>query len=317
MILVGAYKLDIDIYQELEPYLHMFTDYRVRDDKLQSCSPFRQDNHPSFAVNLLNGSWIDSGAVGEYHKGHFITLLSYLRNETAENTTEYLLDLYSVERKEADTLQLDVEWLKPATTLNLFLGQEELRKYAFRHSYLGNRGITEEIQRLFRVGYCRETEAVVMPHTDKLGNIVNIKFRSVKNKKFWYAHGQPVKYHLYGLYQCIIANAQKVWIVESETDCMRLWSEGYHAVALGTAHISNKQIKLLLNSPVDSLVIATDNDSAGRECCEHLKHIFAGTFDISVLKFPGGVKDICDMTSQQIKNAEFNSLIDLDLGCCS
>lgn len=303
IITVGTHKVDVDILLELDDYLDQFPNYRIRDDKLQSCSPFREDSHPSFAVNLENGSWIDSGAVGEYHKGHFTVLLAYLREESVEDTVEYLLDYYSVDRQEVSALKLDMGWLTDKPTLN-FIAEQEVQQYAFRHPYLSRRGITEEVQRQFRVGYCKKSKAVVMPHTDKHGNIVNLKFRSVSSKKFWYSGGQPVKNHLYGLFQCLQSNATTVWIVESETDCMRLWSEGIPAIALGTAHMSKRQKQLLISSPIKEIIVATDNDPAGRACAEQIISEITGILSVILLGFPEGVKDICDMDSEQILGAE-------------
>ena len=72
-------ELNIDVFGELEPYLEQFKDYRIRGDKLQSCSPFRYEKHPSFAVNLENGLWIDSGSPTEdNYKGNLVSLLAVL-----------------------------------------------------------------------------------------------------------------------------------------------------------------------------------------------------------------------------------------------
>ena len=55
--------LDVDYYEELEPYLDRFNRVKLTGEKLISCSPFRPDTSPSFAVNLFNGTWIDSGSI--------------------------------------------------------------------------------------------------------------------------------------------------------------------------------------------------------------------------------------------------------------
>ena len=305
---INGENLDVNIYVELEPYLDMFPDYVVKEDKLQSRSPFREDRHPSFAVNLENGTWIDSGAVGEYQKGRFSVLLAYLREELVEDVDSYLIDVYSVAKRAVSTLKLDMKWMEDAPDVKVFT-TSELHKYAFRHQYLGNRGITEEVQRLFRIGYDPDSKAVVIPHTDRKGNIVNLKFRSVLRKQFWYSNGQPIKNHLYGLYQCERVKAKEVYIVEAEIDCMRLWSEGKHAVALGTAHMSKRQKELLLNSHAETLIIATDNDRAGRECAKQLINEFGGMRNVYLLEFPEDVKDICDMNSEQINKSKKSCII--------
>lgn len=304
MTFVKNQNLNVDFYAELEPYLDQFSHYVLRGNKLQSCSPFREERHPSFAVNLENGTWIDSGAVGDYHKGHFIQLLAFLREEPEEETADYLLMVYSPLMKEETDLHLNMSKfgsLSKQEHLKIF-SEEELKQFAFRHPYLGSRGISEEIQRRFRVGYDPHKKAVAMCWCNVNGEVVNIKFRSVNTKHFWYSNGQRIKNYLYGYHHFINNSAAIVTITESEIDCMRLWTLGIPAVALGTAHISQQQTDLLFKLDVEELVIATDNDAAGRECARTLEEIFAGTYRVTYFDFDNTVaKDISDLSSDEIK----------------
>lgn len=300
-VTIRAEKLNVNITEELEPYLNQFDSAVVKEDKLLSCSPFREDRKPSFAVNLEDGLWIDSGGVGEYHKGNFVKLLAFLRNESTEDTEDYLLELYSERNIETNSLKLEIK-LNSSQATPPIISNEQLQQYAYRSPYLSGRGISEHIQRKFRVGYCKETHAVVMPHTDKQGNVINMKFRSVRQKKFWYGNGQPVKNHLYGLYQCLQEqHIESVVIVESEIDCMILWSHGIPAVAFGTAHMSVRQARLLLSSGIPEFIIATDNDAAGKACKEHVIKTFKGRRKIKQLIFPSdAIKDIGEMSEEQL-----------------
>lgn len=303
MLIIYGQRIAVDFQLELEPYLDQFESYSLRDNKLQSCSPFRPDRHPSFAVNLDNGTWIDSGATDEYHKGHFITLLAFLRQEPTEDTCEYLLEVYSPLKKEVADLQLDLSGfsVNPAPESNKVFTPEELKQYAYRSPYLKNRNITEEVQRLFRVGYFPKRKAVAMCWCNTAGEVVNIKFRKTESKHFWYAGGQRIKRHLYG-YNVFLQNpADTLCITESEIDCMRLWSEGYQAVALGTAHASELQIKLLLKANVQNIIIATDNDAAGEKCAQQLKEHLTPYFCVKRFNFVRSVaKDVSDLTSAEI-----------------
>lgn len=302
MITVNNSILAVDYYVELEPYLDRFNQCRFRDNKLQSCSPFREDRKPSFAVNLENGTWIDSGAVGEYHKGHFITLLSFLREESAEDTCDYLINIYSPLKLDVSELKLDMSFLNEEveTELKIFTS-EELKQYAYRHSYLESRGIPDRIQKLFRVGYDPFSGAAAMCWTNSDGQVVNIKFRSVSSKKFWYADGQRIKDHLYGYSVFKQVSADVLAITESEIDCMRLWAEGIPAVSLGSAYLSVNQAKYIFNCSIEELVIATDNDSAGERCAKQIEETFVGTFNVTRFNFEEtDAKDISDLESTQI-----------------
>jgi len=76
-------RINVDIEEELR--LFPWNRARWTESKLIASSPFRDDNAPSFFVNLdgeYAGTWADSGAYGtEYESGNFVRLLAYLRNE--------------------------------------------------------------------------------------------------------------------------------------------------------------------------------------------------------------------------------------------
>lgn len=302
MITVNHQPLSVDIPAELEVYLDKFPQHLIRDDKLQSCSPFRQESHPSFAVNLENGTWIDSGATGEYRKGNFISLLAFLREEPLEDTCEYLISIYSPLKQDADDLHLDMSFLQPAEQESLKVySTDELKQYAYRSDYLQKRGISEEVQRLFRVGYDPQHKAVAMCWCDADGQVVNIKFRSVTDKRFWYAGGQRIKEHLYGLHACTQQTVDVLTVTESEIDCMRLWSVGIPAVAFGTANVSQTQGAKLLNCGVQEIVIATDNDNAGRHCGKQLEQLLVGAVKVTYFNFvDNNAKDVSDLKNTDI-----------------
>lgn len=292
--------------------MDQFDQSKVTADKLISCSPFREERHPSFAVNLENGTWIDSGSISSNSKGNLIQLLALLREETTEETADHLLDSYSLLRRDTDGLMLDMSFLDKKKNDRVFT-TKELQKYAFRHVYLEGRGISEKTQRLFRIGYDKHNAAVVMPWADVYGNIVNIKFRSIRHKQFWYAaEGQPVSNHLYGLYQYNQQDKRTLWIVESEIDCMKLWTLDIPAVALGTAHLSRRQKKLLLNCSAETLVISTDNDKAGRDCCRQLSEELAGYKVLKHFVFSVDIfstKDIADLSEYAILNSDTRTYV--------
>ena len=106
---VNGYMIEVDYPAELEPYMDRLDKVRVRGEKVQACSPFRNESHPSWAVNLDNGSWVDSGADKESdRKGSFITLLAHFRGESYEDAANYLLDKYTHLLDDTEGLQLNL-----------------------------------------------------------------------------------------------------------------------------------------------------------------------------------------------------------------
>ncbi|WP_333558500.1 hypothetical protein [Bacillus glycinifermentans] len=94
--------VDVDIRYELEQF--EWTRPTWTDERLLAASPFRYDRTPSFYVYLEDtatakaGYWGDSGYYdAEYARGGFVKLLAFLREETEEETVEYLIDSYAPE----------------------------------------------------------------------------------------------------------------------------------------------------------------------------------------------------------------------------
>lgn len=298
MLKLNGVIIEVDYAEELEEYISQFNRVRIRGNKLQACSPFRNEHNPSFAVNLENGTWIDSGSDDEANrKGNFVTLLAFLRNESYNETIEHLFGKYTTILDDVDGLELK---------LKLDVGAEEsfnaddiLKKTLVGSDYLAGRGIPQETQELFDIGTLGN--AVVMPWRDKDGNIVNFKFRDTKTKKFWYSDGgELIRYHVYGLWLVKKINAKTVWAVESEIDCMYLWALGIPAVAFGHGAMTDRQKTLILNSGIETLIIATDNDTVGERFAGVLIDEFVGWFDVKRLPIPQGKKDVNDMTAEEI-----------------
>lgn len=300
---IKGYELDIDFAEELDPYMDEFSRAQVRGEKLQSCSPFRHESTPSFAVNLDNGTWIDSGASDEdWYKGNFVKLLSYLMGTTYEEAEDYLIAKYRLILDDTEALTLDIQLEDDKDYRELTV--DDLEPYAYRSTYLGNRGISERVQRAFQIGYDRSSNAVTFAWHDKKGSIINIKFRKTETKVFWYLKdGQPIKQHIYGLHMVYKTGAKRVFIVESETDALYLWSHKIPAVALGSASLSKKQEELLLSSPIEEIVLAFDRDSAGSRARDHVTSRLLGKKQISIMPIPVGCKDINDIKSENLIKA--------------
>lgn len=302
-VIIRETEVDVDVQEELEPYLDNFSRYRVRGHKLQSCSPFRDESTPSFAVNLENGTWIDSGASEDnWMKGNFTKLLAFLIGVTYEEAEQYLWEKYRTIYADVDNWVLEVNL--PEEKEYRIVEKEEIQPYMFRNPYLTNRGITEKVQRAFKIGYDREHKAVVIVWTDKQGNPINLKFRSIKDKRFWYLEdGQPIKQHIYGMHFIFKMNLKTVFVVESETDALYLWSHGIPAIALGSASMSEAQEKLILNSPITDLVLAFDKDHAGNRCRANVKKRLMGKVELWEMPIPEGCKDINDIRADKVVEA--------------
>ena len=94
-----------------------------------------------------------------------------------------------------------------------------------------------------------------------------------------------------------------MWVVESEIDALYLWSLGIPAIAFGGASINDTQRGLILNSGIESLIIATDNDVVGHRFAEVLVGDFMGILECYRIPFPKGKKDVNEMTKAEVFQA--------------
>lgn len=302
-VIIKETEVDVDIAEELEPYLDEFNRYQTRGHKMQSCSPFRNEKTPSFAVNLENGTWIDSGADDEHWmKGNFTKLLAYLMRVTYAEAEEYLWEKYRTIYADVENWVLEVNL--PEEKAYRTVTGEEIEPFLYRSPYLANRGITEKVQKAFKIGYDPKAKAVVFVWHDRKGQPINLKFRKIKDKIFWYLpDGQPIKQHIYGLHFFYRMDLKTAYVVESETDALYLWSNGIPAIALGSANLSKAQERLLLSSPIETLVLAFDKDNAGNRCRADVKKRLMGRMDLWEMPIPDGCKDINDIKADKLVEA--------------
>lgn len=286
IIVINGQSVGVDIYSEISTF--NWTRPRWSADKLIAASPFRYDNTPSFFVNLdgeYAGTWGDSGAYdADYESGNFVKLLAFLRDETYEETAEYLIDLYGVNKAHnGESLKLPTLSL-PKQKNPTVLAESTLKAYEYKHPYLHNRGITEKVRKFMGVGYAPSKNAITIPWRYANGKLANVKYRKVQGKAFWYRKGgEPVRKLIYGLDKVYRHGLTEVYICEAEIDVMSVYVAGKPAIAVGGASISDKQIELIRKSPIECAIIATDNDKAGVKLKRELADALSSSLEVREL----------------------------------
>lgn len=287
-----------DIRAELEQYTWRRPTWT--DEKLVACSPFRDDHTPSFYVYLCDtptapaGSWGDSGTGA---RGNFIRLCALLRRVSEEEAREYLTYQYGTET-------LTIENTAPLTLNIGTIGRPKpkpldmsiLDRYKYRHPYLGRRGISEQVQRMMRVGYCREKQAVTIPWFDPKGELAALMYRKVVGKAFWYERGGlPLRGLIYGIDVVYRKKLRSAVLCEAPIDAMYIMTAGFPAIALGGANFSAEKSDVLKRSPIEELTIMADNDEAGQEWKRQAISKLRGYMAVKVADFPSKYKDANDI----------------------
>jgi len=268
---INGHDVDIDVRGELEKYDWIRPKWS--HDKLIAASPFRYDRSPSFFVRLESygdypvGTWADSGAYDdEYKSGNFVKLLSFLRNETYEETTDYLLSEY-VELSERYTERLNLPYLT-------FTARKRVLKRGIidvsQSPYLTKRGISEDVQLEAQVGKSRYNGFVAIPWYDANGELANVKYRATRGKAFFYEKGgRPIRELVYGA-DLYTRHTDELIVCEAEIDALSWRTAGMAAVAVGGVAFTHWHADILRRLPFSRLIVAGDNDKAGAKFNEQV-----------------------------------------------
>lgn len=257
--------MNIDVRAELEQYDWGYG-AKWTYDKLVAPSPFRYDKTPSFFVRLEPwgeypaGIWADSGAYdNEYASGDFPTLLSFLRNETREETEEYLHEMYAPAYR--DTIELIK---RPLRRITQYSAVPEDKVFPSVSKYLTSRKISESVQVAAGTGRGEHLGFCALPWRSADGKLLNIKYRATRGKTFFYERGAtPIRNLIYGA-ETVMPSSDPLVICEAEIDALSWRTAGMQAVAIGGVSFSYAQADILKRLPVDSFALAGDNDKAGQ-----------------------------------------------------
>lgn len=310
--------------------LSPFTKRRDSKNDIQICCPYHNEHRPSagiskFDIRRDDGKLIPAGTFHCFACGETHTLPELISHcfEKYDDTLgkfgwQWLLKNFATLKVEDRKIKRHefkrgqkIEEEKP-----VYVSEEELDKYRYYHPYWTERGITDEkIIEMFDLGFSIADDCITFPIRDINGNCLFVAKRSVKTKFFHYPDG--VTKPLYGLYEyhklcttrvvggrCngkteFLRRLNAVVVCESMIDCLRLWQNGKFAVALNGLG-NDIQMQQLRDLPCRKLIIATDNDKAGRSARERIKNEVKNKI-ITYYEIPNGKKDIGECTDDEIR----------------
>lgn len=167
-------------------------------------------------------------------------------------------------------------------------------------TYFNGRRITTESMSKFRLGYSEKQDMVTVPVESPDGMTVGFVGRSIEGKEFKNTPGLPKAKVLFNLHR--VKTSDRVYVVESSFDAIRLDQVGFPAVATLGANVSRTQTDLL-QKYFNNIIIIADNDDAGGNMREKIIERLGSR--VSVINLDAKYKDIGDMDDETIKNIEF------------
>ena len=267
-----------------------------------------EDQNPSWYINDESGLHICFSCG---FKGNLASLVSEVRGIDLAQAQALLvdsrtdLDASAIRRRLTDA----TVWRKPFVKEH-YLPESSLARFGDPPSWaLAERRIQADTAQQYQVMWEDTTGSWILPirhpHVHRLlGWQIKgqVKRSFVRNRPT----GVQKSGCLFGLH--LLSEDQKVWVVESPLDAVRLYGLGYPAVATFGSRVSKTQMRLL--SAFDRLVLAFDNDDAGAVATDQFLHAARPMgLDILVATFPRDCKDPGDCTDEQLRSLTLKSMV--------
>ncbi len=182
------------------------------------------------------------------------------------------------------------------------------------HPYFLERGFSQEILNKYEAGYCTDARLpvcgrMVLPVRDEDGALVGFTGRLVEedeNRPKW-KHEGKIHNYLYNLNFARehIKKHQAVILVEGPLKVLKLEEAGIHnAVCIwGVNSLSERQLRLLLESEAFTVVIALDKDEAGARGTNRIEKQLSQYFYMHNFVLPRGYFDLDEMHAAEVKDA--------------
>ena len=279
-------------------------DINELDNDIMVTCPFHKggmEHKPSLGINKDSGVY-HCFTCGE--KGTIVDLVAYTLDISPKQAIRKLAGeyIYSGGRR---SLDIDLSSQKIVHT-NPNYKTEYLKNNTPAIEYLQKRNVVG-VAKLFPIGFNPQHNSIIIYVQNLQGNIVYSKERNITTKRYYNTADVRKSDYLFGAYQ--IAKywngTSPVWICESEIDALTCWSRGQYAVAIGGSHISNKQIQIIKQLGIKTLINGLDRDSAGIEGWETLKQFTRGIL-LADTTFPVNKKDINELTHEEFYRIQIN-----------
>ena len=162
-------------------------------------------------------------------------------------------------------------------------------------NYFNGRRLTKDSVIKFDLGYSEKQGSVTIPVHSPDGMCIGFVARTIEGKDFKNTPGLPKSKTLFNLHR-VKAN-DRVYVVESSFDAIRLDQVGMPAVATLGATISKSQVELL-EKYFNEIYLIADNDEAGKSMSK--KMIDKLKSRVSIITLDTKYKDIGDMQDSDI-----------------
>ena len=305
-------EIDENLIRNIQSYLfmktgiHYFGRIKLTSKNIMVSCPFHkqgQERKPSFGIKRFSD---EDGYAGTCHcfscgvttdlSNMMREILGSLYNEIEINTR---FDFLSLAVKNVLNNKPRVQFAIPKKVE--VVSESLLKQFRQYHPYLAQRGISENIARLYDIGYDAVNQHITFPIKDINNRCIGVGRRSILQKEYFY----PPQFTkpLYGLYE-LEHPIRTLYVVEGP---FNLWSlaewkkKGVALLGTGTAY----QYEQLKDIKCDNIILALDPDDAGRRGIFKLSKylIDNNRKNIYVADLPDG-RDVNDLSFEEFRQVE-------------
>ena len=276
--------------------------------------PFHGNRHtPSFSVSHTKGVYLcfnpSCGVSGN--------IVELVKEVSHRNDFEALRFISSMQQASATSFEDELASLLEDKPEFVEFPQDKLDELYESiddrsREYFASRGITQKSINHFKLGYSKSQDMVIVPVHSPDGIPVGLVGRSIEGKSFKNSTQLPRSKTMFNLHRAK-REGGAIIVVESTFDAIRFFEAGFpNAVATLGGHLSKENIDNL-NKYSSKIIIATDNDEAGRklglEIAQKLKskEVLWASYNYGMI-YPHDAKDIGDLTNEEIKQCVLNAV---------
>lgn len=276
----------------------------IAGKEMRARCPLHDDRTPSWSMAINQGVWKCHRGCGE---GDFYKLVELvLRCSQGEASTwiESNGRASSVEQlSRAFAIAMETPMGNPVQSNQNWKERYEVLTNQIMPLWFLERGFTWDTVNQWGIRYDPVMDSVVVPvYQDE--QLVGTVTRNTKGylPKYQNSDNFPRAEILFGK---INPNVKRIYLVEGLLDSIYCWQNNLNTAALLGSSISSKQIELLRKHRFGNIVLALDNDEAGRKATkETLKKLQnAGWLlpQLGQVRWPEGIKDANDCDPELLK----------------
>ena len=254
--------------------------------------PFHTEKTPSFSVDRKTNIFtcFGCGATGDA-----IAFVTKIKNIEPIEAARFLAETFHIDIDDGNkSVKFDIKaYLKKCIA---DVGQTD---------YFSRRGLTAATVKKYCLGYDAYHRSAVIPYSS---NLTYYQTRSVVDKKFYKPKTEDAGAEPLFNGEILYKSKSPVFVVESPICALSIMQCGHPAIALCGVGNINKLIHAVRNKkPTATLILALDNDDAGRKASTELANVlFELNIPFDVSNVAGECKDPNDLLLKDKAELENN-----------